>query len=96
MKFNADFLRDDLEVPYRGDCVIKDKIVDTGRWTINHEVIFEYDGKFYRTYYERGATEQQEMTPWEYEGDEIECQEVKKVEVIKTDWVPVDQPAGQG
>lgn len=86
-KFKKEFLMNDLGLPYDA---IKDDIVDTSRWSIHHEIVFEHDGKFYRTGYSEGATEMQCESPWEYE-DEVDCVEVelKKVKVLK--WVPVGE-----
>lgn len=50
---------DDIEL-------IHDRIVDTRRWSIDHEVIVKHDGRFYRDTYSEGATEMQDESPWEY------------------------------
>ena len=85
--FAKDFLMDELGLPYDG--VVSRKAVDQGRWTTYYEIVFEHpNGKFYRTWYESGSTEMQEVTPWEDE-DTIRCEEVeeKRVEVVR--WMPV-------
>ena len=61
--------------------IVKNEVYDTSRWSIHYELIFEFKGKYYRTYYSTGATEQQCEEPFEYEEDNIECEEV--VPVIK-------------
>jgi hypothetical protein len=63
--------------------LIEDNISDTGRWSVHHEMVFRdtEDGRFYRTHYSVGATEQQDEYPFEYDGDEISCVEVEPVEV---------------
>lgn len=53
---------------------------DTSRWEIHYDQVFEYEGKFYETYYSVGATETQDQGPYEYDDDEIECIEVVPVE----------------
>lgn len=80
---STDYLKDELDLP---SSAIKDTITGQSRWSTHHEIIFEYDGKFYSTHYSEGSTEQQYESPWEYE-KEVECVEVelKKVEVLK--WV---------
>lgn len=86
--FNKEYLTKELGLPY--DCkLIEDDIIDTTRWSIVHEIVFEDKGKFYMTTYSEGATEYQDERPWEYE-DEVKCTEVelKKVKVKK--WIPVD------
>jgi hypothetical protein len=60
--------------------VIEEKIADTSRWSVCYKMVFKYDGKFYATSFRRGATEMQDESPYEYDGDEIECKEVAPVE----------------
>lgn len=83
IKLHKDFLVDELELPYSA---IKDKITDTSRWSEHHEIIFNYDGKFYRTYYSQGLTEYQDEAPFENSPDEIECTEVELVEKTIKIW----------
>ena len=71
-------------------CPIEDNIIDTSRWSIIHEIIFENGGKFYRTTYSEGATEMQWEEPWEYE-EEVECEEVELREVTVNKWLPVQE-----
>lgn len=85
MKFEKEFLIDELDLPYSA---IEDKVIDNSRWSIQHEIVFEHEGKFYRTYYSVGATESQDERPWEYD-DEVECTEVVQQEVTIMAWVPV-------
>ncbi|MEG0898331.1 MAG: hypothetical protein RSF40_01295 [Oscillospiraceae bacterium] len=86
IKLHKDYLMNELDLPYSA---IKNDIVDTSRWSIYHEIIFEDKGKFYRTYYSVGATECQDESPWEYE-DEIECIEVELKNVMVSMWVETD------
>lgn len=53
-KFSKDYLVNELDLPYEN--TITDKIVDTSRWSIIHEIVFEDNGKFYQTTYSKGAT----------------------------------------
>ena len=86
--FNKEYLTKELGLPY--DCkLIKDDIIDTTRWSIVHEIVFEDKGKFYMTTYSEGATEYQDERPWEYE-DEVKCTEVELKEVKVKKWIPVD------
>lgn len=57
--FSKDYLMDELDLPY--DNTIVDRIVNTTRWSIIHEIVFEDNGKFYMTTYSEGATECQRM-----------------------------------
>lgn len=76
---------DELGLPSEA---ISDEVTDTGRWSIYHDIIFEYEGKFYQTDYSEGATEQQCESPWEDE-TEITSFEVEKKEVLVESWVRV-------
>ena len=87
IKFSKDYLKDELDLPYENTIV--DNIIDTGRWSIYHEIVFSDKGRFYMTTYSEGATECQDESPWEYE-DEIECTEVELKEVKIKKWVPVE------
>lgn len=87
VKFSRDYLKNELDLPYANTIV--DRIIDTTRWSIIHEIVFADKGKFYMTTYSEGATERQDERPWEYE-DEIECEEVELREVKIKKWVPVD------
>lgn len=68
---------------------IENRIVDKSRWAIQYEMIFEHEGKFYSAYYQVGATEQQDESPWEYDVD-VECLEVRKVSKLVEVWEPVE------
>lgn len=67
---------------------IYDKITSNDRWTISHERVFKYEDKFYKTYYDKGATEYQDGCGVGL-NDELECIEVKAVEVKTIKYVPV-------
>jgi hypothetical protein len=69
--------------------VISNDIIDHSRWSVIHEMIFKYDGKFFKTSYSVGATEQQDERPYDYEGETIECKEVKPVEKTIIEYVEV-------
>ena len=86
--FSRDYLMDELDLPYENTIV--NRIVDTTRWSIIHEIVFEDNGKFYMTTYSEGATECQDEKPWEYNDDEIECTEVELKEVKVKKWIPVE------
>lgn len=60
--------------------VVSNEMVGRSRWLINYELIFRHNEGFYRTRYSLGATESQDYSPYEYEPDEIECEEVFPVE----------------
>ena len=87
-KFSKDYLKDELDLPYSNTIV--DRIIDTTRWSIVHEIIFEDNGKFYQTTYSEGATEMQDERPWEYE-DEVECEEVELREEKVKKWMSVGE-----
>ena len=86
-EFTKSFLVDDLELPYDG--YISKKIIDTSRWSIHYELVFQFEDKFYLTYYSEGATEQQDECAWEYD-DIVVCFEVIPVEQTVTNYVCVE------
>lgn len=62
--------------------VVRTRIIDHRRWAVTYEVIFERDGKLYRSTYDRGATEYQNEEPYEYDNDPVECKEVRKIPTV--------------
>lgn len=86
--FSKDYLMDELDLPYENTIV--NRIINTTRWSIIHEIVFEDNGKFYMTTYSEGATECQDESPWEYDDDEIKCTEVELKEVKVKKWIPVE------
>ena len=48
--------------------VISNKIVSKGRWTYRSELIIKTiaDGRFWKSFYNQGATESQDESPYEY------------------------------
>lgn len=69
--------------------LIEDNIVEVSRWSIIHEIIFEYKEKFYKSSYSKGATEMQDESPYEYDEDMINCTEVEQKEIMVKQWVEV-------
>lgn len=76
---------DDFELNFE---LIKSELVDTTRWSHVHEVVYKDldTGKFYISSYSTGATECQDESPYEYDGEEIELTEVVPVEVTKIEY----------
>lgn len=72
--------------------IVVDNIIDTGRWSIRHSVIFKLNGKFYKTFYQVGATEQQEEAPFEH-NTEVICTEVEPYEKTVIDYRAVKDVA---
>jgi hypothetical protein len=84
------FTRDELlamDLPYSAT---EDRIVDRSRWSIHREIVFEAEGKHWRTSYSEGATEEQFEEPWEYE-PKVECVEVELREVTVKRWEPAEK-----
>jgi len=73
-----------LGLPY--DNCIYDEIVDQTRWSTIHEIVFPYEGSFYKAHYQVGSTECQEERPWEFL-KEVECLEVEPKEKTVICWV---------
>lgn len=95
-EFTKDFMRTLLGV---GDCEnleadkaeeVLNELTDTSRWSNHYRFIFKYEDKLYESDYQEGATEQQDESPYEYEGDVITCTEVEAVEKIVIDYRAVD------
>jgi hypothetical protein len=61
--------------------VIQDRIIDTSRWSVHHEIVVKHTetNKFYKTTYSKGATEYQDEQPFE-DDDEVILKEVIPVE----------------
>lgn len=74
--------------------IISDKLIGHGRWTVERELIFSYDGKTYRTHYSEGATEYQYKTPWQDEDPHV--LEVRPVERVIIDYVPMETSSEDG
>ena len=70
--------------------IIEDNIIDTTRWSVVHEIVFKYEGKFYQSNYSKGATEQQDENPYEYDDEFIKCTEVEQKQVLVYQWVEVE------
>ncbi len=67
--------------------IIRDEITGNSRWSIQHELIFTFDGKLYRTNYSVGATEMQDEGPFEYAPDLIDCDEVIRIAKTSYDYI---------
>ena len=66
-------------------------IVDTGRWTISKELIFEVDSRFFSVFWTEGATEEQDGCE-EYPDYPTE---LRRVEKITYDYVPIEEGADE-
>lgn len=75
-------------LPPEGFVIISDDIEDTSRWSIHHKMIFKFQDRFFQTTYSHGATESQDESPYEYEGDMITVVEVVPQEKTITVYVP--------
>jgi len=90
MKFDKQTMQDlAFDDAPEGFKVIENVIQDTSRWSVQSMLIFSHEDKFYRSYYQRGATEYQDECPYEYDGAEIEVTEVEPYEVTVTKYRPV-------
>jgi|APSaa5957512622_1039677.scaffolds.fasta_scaffold200495_2 hypothetical protein len=80
MKFKKEELIELIDFP------VSEEIIDQSRWTTCFRYIFEYESKFYECYADRGSTECQDYSLFEFESDEIECPEVEEVEITVKQW----------
>lgn len=74
--------------------IIQNEICDTSRWSIHYDMIFqELDtDTYYSTSYSVGATESQDESPYEYDGDIIEVGVVVPVEYTAIRYISVPKP----
>lgn len=85
MKFKKEWLQDLVfDDTNEGAKIVQNRITRHRRWSIDHTIVFEKDGKFYQSSYSVGATESQDESPYEYNDDEIECPEVIPVQEMVT------------
>lgn len=56
--------------------VVENELIDTSRWSNIHRLTLQVGGKFYQADYSVGATEGQDESPFEDDGDEVEFKEV--------------------
>jgi hypothetical protein len=98
-QFKKDALLEMLDGDTETLVKVSDTITGTGRWSLNHELVFKEvsTGRFFRTHYSEGATEQQDESPFEYEPDDVEVVEVFPVEKTVTFYTtqkpaPVESP----
>lgn len=86
MEFDTEILK---ELVFGGSAegfeVISEDIVETDRWSILYLMIFKTDNRYFSSYFRRGATEYQDESPYDGEGDKVRCIEVfpTEVKVIK-------------
>lgn len=72
--------------------VIVNEFYDTKRWTSEHDLVFldKSTGKYYHVRYEKGLTESQYLSPFDYYKDGVECDEVQITRtertIIETTW----------
>lgn len=85
------FTKTSLKERYYDQDYVQHKLIGYGRWSLHYYGVFEHDGKFYSTTYSQGATESQDEHAYDYEPDEIECPEVKPVEVLTLVYQPVKE-----
>lgn len=60
--------------------IISTEFSELEKWSISYRRIFKFEDKIYETYFSKGATKLQDIDPYEYDDDEIDCAEVFPVE----------------
>ncbi len=82
--FPKELMLDLLNNEAEGLELISDEMVDQRRWVTEYEIIFREGDKFYRAHYDKGSTENQDTSPWEFE-DNVSAVEVvpKEITVIQ-------------
>ncbi|WP_052470549.1 hypothetical protein [Bacillus subtilis] len=56
IKLDKDYMVNELGLP---ESSILEEITDTSRWSIHYRIVFSYRGRFFETFYSKGATENQ-------------------------------------
>ena len=84
--FSSEIMRAILNGSDANGSVISKQFIDQGRWLIHYTLIFSYGGRFYRSAYSQGSTENQEEWPWEHK-DDVVCTEVETKPVTVTHYV---------
>lgn len=86
------FAKQDLLDLLNDDCdtleSLCNELIDSSRWSLCYRLVFKEleTGDLYLTNYDVGATEMQDESPFEYEGDEIECHRVEAYEKTVIDY----------
>jgi hypothetical protein len=89
--FTKEFLRGVVYDETEGAEVVDDTITGLRRWSVDHWLVFRYEGKLWGVAYSHGATEiQDDERPFEYGPDAPECSEMHAVEKTITAYVPID------
>ena len=91
MKLSAEVAREIVRGYHHEDWQeVTKSITDHSRWSVYYTGVFLHipSGKHYWLHWSIGATEQQYERPFEYD-KEVEAVEVRQVEKVVTDWVPV-------
>ncbi|MCY8174897.1 MULTISPECIES: hypothetical protein [Bacillus] len=83
IKLDKDYMVNELGLP---ESSLLEEITDTSRWSVHYRIVFPYHGRFFETFYSKGATESQCESPWEYE-DQVDCYEVELKEMKVRKWV---------
>ena len=97
MKFPKDTLIDLIQSPPPAAyTLVENNLPGSGRWSSYQTMVFGHGGKLYRTHYSRGATECQDERPFEYEGSEVECEEVYPVSVVRVEYLPHVEAVSRG
>ncbi|MNL74347.1 hypothetical protein D3C87_1999720 [compost metagenome] len=88
--FSKEFLQELLWDDFDPDKweVMTNKLIGKSRWSLRYHQVFKdkISNKYYETFYSQGATESQDEGPYEYDDDEIDCNEVAPVEVVVTQY----------
>jgi len=58
------------------------------RWAEDKSLIFkDIEDVYWQADYEVGLTENQDVSPFEYDGEDVTCHKVKPMKVYVTEWV---------
>ena len=90
MKLSAEVAREIVYDDHEDWQEVTKSMTDHTRWSVYYTGVFLHtpSGKHYWLHWSVGATEQQDERPFEYD-KETEAIEVRQVEKVVVDWVPV-------
>ncbi len=87
-KFPKEFMFNVIDEYQEGVKIVHNEESSDRRWSVDHFIVFSYENKFYSSNYSVGATENQDESPYEYDGDMIECDVMESYQETVTKYRP--------
>lgn len=99
MTFDKEWLRETVAwgpALGSGVTILYKTIVDSTRWSLVYEAVFEFESVCYKTSYRVGATEYQDEDPYEYDDDPVTVEVVEPCYTIHIDYLTADEITARG